>query len=71
MMPSSFVRLDSLPLTSNGKIDRRALPDPDNCRPELDTLFIIAPRSDLEKAIAQIFSECTGIEQVGIEDNFP
>ena len=69
MIPSAFVFLDTLPLTVNGKIDRRALPDPDSRRPELDTPFV-APRTDLEKVVARIFSECTGIEQVGIEDNF-
>ncbi len=69
MVPSAFVRLDCLPLTSNGKVDRRALPDPGSRRPELDAPFI-APRTDLEKTVAGIFSECTGIEAVGIEDNF-
>ena len=69
MIPSTFVFLDALPLTVNGKIDRRALPDPDSRRPELDTPFV-APRTDLETAVARIFSQSIGIEPVGIEDNF-
>ena len=69
MIPSSFVILDALPLGPSGKVDRRALPDPGNRRPELDTPFI-APRTDLEKTVARIFTECTGIGPVGIEDNF-
>ena len=68
MIPSTFVFLDALPLTVNGKIDRRALPDPDSRRPELDTPFV-APRTDLENTVARIFSQCIGIEPVGIEDN--
>lgn len=69
MTPSAFVRLEAFPLTPTGKIDRRALPDPGGCRPELDTPFL-TPRTDVERTVARIFSECTGIDQVGIEDNF-
>ena len=68
MVPSTFVFLDALPLTVNGKIDRRALPDPDGRRPELDTPFV-TPRTDIENTVALIFSQCIGIEPVGIEDN--
>ena len=69
MIPSTFVILDALPLGPSGKVDRRALPDPGNRRPELDSP-LIAPRTDLEKTVARIFTECTGIDSVGIEDNF-
>jgi amino acid adenylation domain-containing protein len=69
MTPSAFVRLETFPLTSTGKVDRRSLPDPGVCRPDLDTPFL-APRTDAEKVVAQIFSECTGIERVGIDDSF-
>lgn len=69
MTPSAFVRVDAIPLTANGKIDRRALPDPGSCRPELDTPYL-APRNEVEKTVARIFSECTGIDGVGIDDNF-
>ena len=69
MIPAAFVRMDVLPLTNNGKVDRRALPDPSSCRPELETPFL-SPRTDAERTVARIFSECTGIDRVGIEDNF-
>ena len=58
-----------LPVTLTGKVDRRALPDPDRRRPDLDNPFV-APRTHVEKTVARIVSECTGIEPVGIEDNF-
>jgi acyl-coenzyme A synthetase/AMP-(fatty) acid ligase/acyl carrier protein len=69
MIPSAFIRLEVLPVTLNGKIDRRALPDPDHRRPALENPFV-APRTDAEKTVARIVSECTGIEPVGVEDNF-
>ena len=69
MIPSAFIRLDVLPVTLNGKIDRRALPDPDRRRPDLDNPFV-APRTHVEKTVARIVSECTGIEPVGIYDSF-
>jgi natural product biosynthesis luciferase-like monooxygenase protein/amino acid adenylation domain-containing protein/non-ribosomal peptide synthase protein (TIGR01720 family) len=69
MVPSAFVLLDSLPLTPNGKINRKALPAPDSSRPELEGEFV-APRNDVERALAQIWAEVLGVEQVGINDNF-
>ncbi|WP_375475181.1 amino acid adenylation domain-containing protein [uncultured Nostoc sp.] len=69
MVPAAFVILEALPLTSNGKIDRRALPAPDNARPELEEVFV-APRTKEEKTLAQIWAEVLGLEQVGIHDNF-
>ncbi|NER47173.1 MAG: amino acid adenylation domain-containing protein [Symploca sp. SIO1A3] len=69
MVPSSFVILESLPLTDNGKIDRRALPAPDSVRPELENVFV-APSTPQEKILAAIWTNVLGIEQVGIHDNF-
>ena len=69
MVPSMFVKLETIPLTPNGKVDRRALPEPGGSRPELDTPFL-PPRTDVEKLLAQIVSECTGVDRVGIDDNF-
>ena len=68
MIPESFVMLDSLPLTSNGKVDRRALPEPDEGRAE--TSGSIAPRTPIEEILAGIWAEVLGSEQVGVEDNF-
>jgi amino acid adenylation domain-containing protein len=69
MVPTNFVRLDSLPLTRNGKVDRRALPKPDGSRPEIDARFV-APRTQLERKIAGVWQEILRVEQVGIYDNF-
>ncbi|MDZ8032059.1 non-ribosomal peptide synthetase [Nostoc sp. DedSLP04] len=68
MVPSAFVLLESLPLTSNGKVDRRALP-----KPELDSTLLekfVAPRTPMEEMLAQIWAEVLKVEQVGIHDNF-
>ena len=69
MVPAAFVFLEALPLTSNGKIDRRTLPAPQQTRPELEQLFVM-PRTQEEKVIARIWCEVLGLEQVGIHDNF-
>jgi amino acid adenylation domain-containing protein len=69
MIPSTFVVLDALPLTVNGKIDRRALPDPPVSRPELDIPFVV-PRTFVEETTSRIWSEALGVEEVGIHDNF-
>jgi amino acid adenylation domain-containing protein/FkbH-like protein len=69
MVPSVFVTLDAFPLTTNGKVDRRALPSPDQSRPELDNQFV-APKPGTEARLAEIWSELLGLEQVGRHDNF-
>jgi len=69
MIPSAFVYLDALPLTSHGKIDRRALPAPDAERPALAEAFI-APRTPAEKSLASIWTKLLGINRVGINDNY-
>jgi len=69
MTPSSFVFLDALPLTANGKVDRRALPSPDGSRPEWETEYL-APRTPLEEVLAGVWAELLSIEQVGVHDNF-
>jgi acyl carrier protein len=69
MLPASFVMLDGLPLTATGKIDRRALPAPDEIRPEL-TQDYVAPQTAVEEVLAGIFAEVLGVERVGINDDF-
>ena len=69
MIPSALVFLESLPVTPNGKVDRKALPVPDQGRPELKGAFV-APRTPLEKQLARIWGEVLKLEKVGIHDNF-
>ncbi|PIG93642.1 non-ribosomal peptide synthetase [Gloeocapsopsis sp. IPPAS B-1203] len=69
MLPSAFVILDTLPLTSNGKVDRQALPAPDHNRFDIAT-SLVAPRTPIEKALAEIWSELLHIEFIGIHENF-
>lgn len=69
MMPNIFVMLDAIPLTSNGKIDRRALPTPEKIRLGLADTFV-PPCTPIEEMLALIWSEVLGIEQIGIHDNF-
>lgn len=69
MIPGVFTFLDTLPLLPNGKIDRRALPVPDNLRPTLTTTYQL-PQSQIEQQIAKLWKEVLHIEQVGIHDNF-
>jgi surfactin family lipopeptide synthetase A len=69
MVPSTFVFLEALPLTSNGKVDRKALPAPDQSRRELEQSFV-APRTPVEKMIAKVWAEVLQLEHVGIHDNF-
>src|SRR5262249_23054288 len=63
------VFLDAFPLTPNGKVDRRALPEPDQTRPELANHFV-APRDRKEEILAEIWSQVIGVERVGVYDNF-
>ena len=67
MVPSAFVTLDRFPLTPNGKVDRKALPQPDR---QSSPVGFVPPASATEKALANIWGEVLGIEQVGLHDNF-
>ena len=69
MVPSAFVRLHSFPLNSNGKIDRVALPPPDQSRPELGQRYV-GPRTEIEATLCEIFGAVLRIDKVGIHDNF-
>jgi amino acid adenylation domain-containing protein len=69
MIPSAFIALKALPRTSSGKVDRLALPDPNDTRSELQSLYV-APRTPIEEEIVRIWQEVLGAKQVGIYDNF-
>ena len=69
MIPAAFVVLDEMPLTSNGKVDRRALPVPEKTRSADDESYV-APRTETEEALAAIWSNVLNIERVGVHDNF-
>ncbi len=67
MVPSLFVTLEKLPLTVNGKVDRKSLPQIDFSDREHP---YVAPRNESEKALCKIWEEVLGVERVGIADNF-
>jgi acyl transferase domain-containing protein/non-ribosomal peptide synthetase component F len=69
MVPSAFVMLQAIPLTPNGKVDRRALPAPDTARSEPEDTFV-APSTPTEEALAEIWREVLRLERVGTRDNF-
>ena len=67
MVPSAFVLLDELPLNANGKVNRKALPEPESTG---GTIGYVPPRTATEQIVADIWSEVLKLEQVGVEDNF-
>ncbi|TVT92258.1 non-ribosomal peptide synthetase [Pseudomonas sp. RGB] len=67
MVPAHLIVLDSMPLTANGKLDRRALPQPD---PEANRQDYVAPRNELEHTLAAIWCAVLNVQQVGLDDNF-
>ncbi|NEO31125.1 MAG: amino acid adenylation domain-containing protein [Symploca sp. SIO3C6] len=68
MMPSVFVVLEALPLTLNGKVDKRTLPAPENCL-QLKEAYVM-PQTEAERLIATVWQEMLQLEKVGINDNF-
>jgi len=69
MVPGSFVFLKAFPLTPNGKVDRRALPVPDQTRPELGKAYE-APRDELELRLSKIWEKVLSVRPIGVHDNF-
>lgn len=68
MIPSVLMELDELPLTANGKVDKKQLPDPDSAAAQSGGYH--APRNEAEQQLAEIWEELLGAERVGIRDNF-
>ena len=69
MVPARFMALDAMPLTPNGKVDRRALPAPDASNLQLDTEFV-APSNITEEILASIWADVLGVERLSINDSF-
>ncbi|WP_280430867.1 non-ribosomal peptide synthetase [Nocardia brasiliensis] len=65
MVPSAIVRIDALPLTTHGKLDRKALP-----APVIDTAVFRAPTQPLERTVAEVFAAILGDVRIGLDDNF-
>ncbi|HEX8720257.1 MAG TPA: amino acid adenylation domain-containing protein, partial [Pyrinomonadaceae bacterium] len=69
MVPAAFIQLGALPVTPNGKVDRRALPEPDASALALAREYV-APRDATEGKLAEIWASVLGVERVGVDDNF-
>lgn len=69
MLPAAFAVIDALPFMPNGKVDRQALPDPGNERPELNESFV-APSTPTEEFVARVWRDTLKLERVGIHDSF-
>lgn len=69
MVPATFVRLDALPLSPNGKIDRRALPAPETTE-SISTSSHVPPRDELELKLARIWEKVLPVRPIGVNDNF-
>jgi amino acid adenylation domain-containing protein len=70
MVPAQFVLLDALPLTQNGKVDRKALPAPSEANVAAVAGDSVAPRNDTEKALAAIWSKLLNVATIGLHDDF-
>jgi amino acid adenylation domain-containing protein len=69
MIPACFISLEALPISPNGKVDRRALPAPDGIKADWETNFI-APSDELELKLTKIWEKVLGIRPIGVDDNF-
>ncbi len=69
MMPSAFVELERFPLSPNGKIDRKVLPAPTNVHPYRESDYV-APQTDMEQIISDIWQGVLHVEKIGVKDNF-
>ncbi|MFI9365176.1 MupA/Atu3671 family FMN-dependent luciferase-like monooxygenase [Kitasatospora sp. NPDC053057] len=69
MVPSAYHPVDAVPLTPNGKVDRRALPDLSDTRPE-NTATYAPPTNETERLVTDVWREVLGVERVGLDDSF-
>ena len=69
MIPAIFVQLEALPLTPTGKVDRRALPAPEQDRPDLEAAFAF-PSTDDEATLVEVWQHVLGLDRIGVNDNF-
>jgi acyl carrier protein len=69
MVPAIYVSLQQMPLTPNGKIDRKALPAPQGSRVKGEGEFV-APKGNVEQSVAAIWKDILHVEQIGVDDNF-
>lgn len=69
MIPSVFIKIDTIPLTPNGKVNHLALPTPQTSRPVLNTKYI-EPSTEMERMLARIWSSVLNIDEIGVADNF-
>ena len=69
MVPAVYVPLDAMPLSPNGKVDRKRLPEPDTSRPDMASPFV-APKDVVEEMVANIWTDVLGLDRVGVEDAF-
>jgi acyl carrier protein len=69
MVPSAIVLLESMPLNPSGKIDRRALPEPEGTDEGTDRVHV-SPRNPVEQELAEMWRDVLGVEKVGVMDNF-
>ncbi len=68
MVPAHFILLNEMPLTPNGKLDRKALPSPEG--EDVQAAVYVAPRNATEQAMCEVWQEVLGLDRIGIEDNF-
>jgi tyrocidine synthetase-3 len=69
MVPSHYVQLEAFPLTTSGKVDRKALPDPEGLGLSAGTEYV-GPRNETEAKLVQLWQEILGVERIGVKDNF-
>lgn len=69
MVPQAYVFMETLPLSPNGKVDRRALPMPSETRPELESELVV-PRTDLEQFLTGLWKQALRLKKIGVHDDF-